>query len=477
MFLSLVRSPSFPASPTPSAIAAPASRRVRSLERWFLAGVALLVFLVSVRAAIKVADNRSAFRRWQPQIQQLEKGVDLSAAFNYPNPPMMAVLLEPFAWLAPLPGALAWFYVKAALAFVSLSWALRLVESPEQPFPSWAWMLVVSCSLKPIIDDLTHGNVNLFVLFLVMASLTSRHRGFDLLGGCLLGLAIACKLTPALFVPYFVWKRSWRLLAGCFLGIALFLYPGVVPALRLGKEENLRQLRSWYRGMVVPFLVAGKVTSEHANQSLPGLVSRLATRQPSFIAWKGDVEVAVRFDNLVDLSPRTARFLVQGCMAGFALLVVCTCRGNARTGAGMAAECAVVVLGMLLFSERTWKHHAVTLMLPFAVLVYHVAWGPRRASLVLLLVLACTLLVLPGLGSSQDRFASGADPGFAKLALVYGAYTWAFVLLLAGLGTILAHQARPGGARSATSSVSETEPALQAEPACPASLTQGIARP
>ena len=37
-----------------------------------------------------------------------------------------------------------------------------------------------------------------------------------------------------------------------------------------------------------------------------------------------------------------------------------------------------VVLGMLLFSERTWKHHCVTLMLPFAVLAYYLATCPPR---------------------------------------------------------------------------------------------------
>src|SRR5437762_12357552 len=38
-----------------------------------------------------------------------------------------------------------------------------------------------------------------------------------------------------------------------------------------------------------------------------------------------------------------------------------------------AAEFALIVLGMLLFSERTWKHHCVTLMLPFGVLCYYLA--------------------------------------------------------------------------------------------------------
>ena len=51
------------------------------------------------------------------------------------------------------------------------------------------------------------------------------------------------------------------------------------------------------------------------------------------------------------------------------------CRTPARTGLGwrLAAEFSLVVLGMLIFSERTWKHHCVVLILPFSVLSYYLA--------------------------------------------------------------------------------------------------------
>jgi hypothetical protein len=413
------------------------------LERGFLAALVLLVVLLSVRTLLRVADDRSAFRRWQPQLQQLQNGSDLSAEFNYPNPPMMAVLLEPFALLPPLAGALAWFYAKAAMAGLSLFWVIRLVDSDGRRFPGWAWMLVVVCGLKPILDDLAHGNVNLLVLFLVVAALTAYRRERDLLAGVVLALAIACKVTPALFVPYFLWKRSWRVLAGCAAGVLLFLWPGVVPGLRLGFAENLKQTDSWYRVMVRPYLVEGKVTSENLNQSLPGLVARMATHSPSFVGWEGNDEVPLRYDNFLDLSPAAAKLLVQGCMVAFGLLVIwcCVTPTAPRTGWRLPAEFALVTLGMLLFSERTWKHHAVTLVLPFAVVVYVMARGKleRRWHVGLGLVLAATLalMLVPGLGGGKDRFASGRSPELAKLAQVYGAYTWAFVLLAGAMVALL----------------------------------------
>src|SRR5262249_10094521 len=154
------------------------------------------------------------------------------------------------------------------------------------PYPPWAKALAILLSLRPIMGDLTHGNINLFILFLVVGGLYAFRQRRDVLAGVLLALAIACKVTPALFVPYFLWKRAWRMLAGCTAVLVLFFM--IVPGWFLGNERNLHLLGSWTERMVTPFVVAGTVTSEHPNQSLPGLVFRLATHSPSFLDEHGE---------------------------------------------------------------------------------------------------------------------------------------------------------------------------------------------
>ncbi len=400
----------------------------------FLAAMLLLFVGVSVHYSVKAVHNRSAFVRWQNQLLAMDEGVDISKRFNYPNPPVMAVLLLPLASLPPLAGALTWFYLKAAMTVLAIGWVFRLVEESGRPFPPAGQALAVLLSLRPILGDLEHGNVNLFILFLVVAALTAFRARRDLLGGTLLALAISCKVTPALFVPYLVWKRAWRALAGVAAGLLLFLWPGVVPSLRLGFAENQRQLVSWYEEMARPYLVEGKVTSEHPNQSLPGLVARLATASPSFSTYVNDVYTPTEFDNVLSLDPSRARWLVRGCTALFALAVVATCRTpfGPRHGWRLAAEYSLVVLGMLLFSERTWKHHSVTLLLPFAVLCYYLtACRPRPAvARAVGAVLALTALLMALTSTVFDK-------DFAKQAQVYGAYTLSFVLLAATLAALL----------------------------------------
>jgi hypothetical protein len=411
------------------------ARDVR-LRRWFLLALLLVLVAVSVSYCKKVLSNRSAILRWQQQILDgVDGGVDISERYQYPNPPVMALLLYPLVKLPSVAAALVWFYLKVGLALVSLFWIFRLVAPPDRPFPAWAQGLAVLLSLRPVLGDLQHGNVNLFILFLVVAALTAYRRGFDLVAGLVLGLAVACKITPALFLPYFVWKRAWKTIAGTVAGLALFLWPGFVPASVLGWDENRHQLTSWYREMVHPFLVEGKVWSEHNNQSLPALAYRMLTHSPSFSHYEGIVYTPDEWDNVLTLNPTVVRWLLKGCMAAFAVAVVWWCRTPTRPRQGwrLSAEFSLILLGMLLFSERTWKHHCVTMMLPFAVLCYYLATcnpTPQLRNYLIGTLVVTTLLM-------EATSTTLVDKDFAKAAQTYGAYVWSFILLMIAMVVVL----------------------------------------
>src|SRR5438477_13150 len=83
--------------------------------------------------------------------------------------------------------------------------------------------VAILLALPPVLGDLSHNNVNIFVLFLLAGCLEAFRRGRDVTAGLVLALAVACKVTPVLFVGYFAWKRAGRVLAGCAVGLALWL--------------------------------------------------------------------------------------------------------------------------------------------------------------------------------------------------------------------------------------------------------------
>ena len=415
-------SPGSPGSPNPRYRAA------------VLVALAVLVVGMSVKYAAKVskpgdagAQTRSAFLRWRSVVHDLFAGANVyQGVYEYPNPPIMAVVLKPFADLPPTAGAMAWFYAKVLMAGLAALWLFRLVGD----VPDFAKAVAILLALPPLLGDLSHNNVNIFILFLIAACLEAVRRGWDLTAGLVLALAIACKVTPLMFLAYFAWKRSWKVLLGCAAGLVLWL--AVVPGAVYGWERNGELLQSWFKLMVRPSLVENRVTTEHPNQSLPGLTYRLLTHSPSFIEYdktpEGDIPRAAAFHNVADIGPANARLVVQGAMLAFGLAILLLCRTRERQGPRFAAECALIVLGMLLFSERTWKHHAVTLLLPFAVLTaaaFATETNRRaRTLLVGVLVLVGLLTNLPGVLPTHA----------ADLAMVYGTYTAAFMLLTVAVG-------------------------------------------
>jgi len=97
---------------------------------------------------------------------------------------------------------------------------------------------------------------------------------------------------------------------------------------------------------------------------------------------------------------------------------------------------------MLLLSERTWKHHAVILLIPATALAWCAMFElPRRLRQVItgVLITSALLMMLPGLFGSRA----------GDLALVYGTHTLAFALLTGATVAVLVCGLRqPDGSRT-----------------------------
>jgi hypothetical protein len=408
-------------------------------SRVILSGFVVFLLLLSVKYTFKAFESRSAIQRWQPQLLDLDQGEDIARKYQYPNPPVMAVLLYPLAKMPPVAMALTWYYAKVAMAFLAVLWTWQMVEGSNK-LPWWSLLLAIGLSLRPIIGDLQHGNVNLLILLLCVWSLKLWMGGREVAAGIVMALAVSCKVTPALFIYYFLLKRSWWTMVGGAIGLALFLYPGFVPAAVLGWDANQTQLFSWFDEMVKPFVIEGKVTPEHNNQSVPGLLFRLLSHFPSFTTYVDGVYTPVEYHNFLNLDPVITKRIVQATMLLFAAMMFLWCRNSrsqaqtdAATRTAIVAEFGLVMLGMLIFSERTWKHHAVTLLVPWIALSARMAqiptWNLERKFLFAVAVLGTILMSLTSTGLLPDRLA--------KLGQVYGGFTFAFLLLSWGMFVIM----------------------------------------
>jgi alpha-1,2-mannosyltransferase len=272
---------------------------------------------------------------------------------------------------------------------------------------------------------LHHGNNNIYILFLIAATLTAWRKGYDVLAGLILAYAIAFKVTPGLFLLYFAYKRSWRTVGATILGLGLFFF--VVPSLLLGYDFNSMCLESWWKRILSPYVDNDFVSPQEMNQSLVGVLTRLLTEN------KVGVE---RYDNKLHvnflvLDHKSLSKWLKGLSIGLVGLLAWLCRTKSerRDDPRLLGEFSLVVLTMLFISERSWKHHYVTLLLPYTYLAYRVgvAGLPKRTRWVLGGVLGASAFLIATTSSEVGGlFAHGQGH---KVAQAYGMFLWSGVVL------------------------------------------------
>jgi len=375
--------------------------------------------------ADKAAEDRSAFIRWRHQVlPMMMEGVNFYDDYFFPNPPIMPLTLYPLWLMPPVEGAMAWFAIKALLAAASVVFCLRMVRLGDRPVPSWVQAMIVLLSLRPIMSDLHHGNNNILILFLVAATVTAWRKGYDVLAGLILGYAIAFKVTPGLFLVYFAYKRSWRTVGSTLLGMGIFLL--IVPSIFLGPQFNGLCLGSWWHQILSPYVNGGAMSSQEINQSMIGVLSRLLIKSTRMDEYGVKIHV-----NLVAWDPKLVANLLKGASVGMVGLLawLCRTRSERRDDPRLLGEFSLVVLTMLFVSERSWKHHYVTLLLPYTYLSYRAGMPglPKRTRAILGGALALSAVLIAT--TSSELGGLFAKHSGHKVAQAYGMFLWAGVVV------------------------------------------------
>ena len=198
--------------------------------------------------------------------------------FTYP--PFAAVLMVPLALLPAAPAAAFWAAASAgALA------AVVVVVRRAQGVPAPGWLVALlaggALALEPVWQNLTFGQVNLFLMLAVLLDVTRPERRWS---GVLVGIAAGVKLTPLVFVVLLVLVGR-RAAAGramlAFVGtvaVGFVVMPGAA-------------VTYWTDGLVDADRV-GPPALAH-NQSANGALTRLFDGPPADPALAGARRVAL----------------------------------------------------------------------------------------------------------------------------------------------------------------------------------------
>jgi alpha-1,2-mannosyltransferase len=251
--------------------------RVRALWSLFVAVGLISSVLVLQRPAFdRLADLHVYYGavRWVQGGQPLyEFSADNGDPFTYP--PFAAVVLWPLGWLPEPVVQVAWLVAVCAAA---AGIALILARRWEQVDRRGLFAAVTACVLiasAPVQSNLRFGQVSIFIVLLVLV---------DALGftpprwrGVLIGLAAAIKLTPLLFVVFFVISGRRR---EAIRATAAFLAAGFAAAVLLPHDS----VRFWTSALFTTSRI-GDLASL-GNQSLHALLARAGIYHEAFpIVW------------------------------------------------------------------------------------------------------------------------------------------------------------------------------------------------
>ncbi|PFG15689.1 alpha-1,2-mannosyltransferase [Propionicimonas paludicola] len=315
------------------------------------AGPGLLGDLEIYRGAISYAVGGGDLYEWVYQHPTVH-----GLGFTYP--PFAAVAMS---WLVLVPmftAKVIWtvltFALAAACCWLLASQASHLPGTRPAPTPESRLLWTALAALLfifgyPFLHNLAVGQASLFVIGLALFD----HRLPRRWQGVLVGLAAAIKLTPLIFIPYYLITRQWRQAAtsaGVFLaatGLTWVLFPAASASYWFDKL--------WQTGRV------GR-TDSTVNKSLLGFLSRL----------------------LPDGAATTIPWLVLAA----AVALFAYWRASKALAAGDELG-AVLLVGSLsvAVSPISWPHHELWLALVACWWLMQRGWLPSLLTAVLAVIL------------------------------------------------------------------------------------------
>ena len=230
--------------------------------------------------------------------------------FTYP--PLAAIAFCPIAWMSFPAASVTMTLITVVLLLFSTVIVLTRLDVWTAPA---RWCLAAGLvglaviHLEPIESNLAFGQINVILMTLVIADCLPRRTPWP--RGVLLGLAIALKLTPAVFLLYFALRRDARAALTAIAAFAIASLAGFVLAWRDSLQYWTATVRHTER--------IGSAAL-NTNQNIAGALARLPlSPAEEFLMW------------------------TLGCLAALAVSGVGSAAGAARRRAGAGADVHRVV--------------------------------------------------------------------------------------------------------------------------------------
>ncbi|MBD0323821.1 MAG: DUF2029 domain-containing protein, partial [Aldersonia sp.] len=144
------------------------------------------------------------------QIYGVLPPTQIGSPLPFTYPPIAAIAFAPMSWMSLVNAGLVMTVLSIVALFASIALTLRSMGIGTTQTLLWGGgaLLALSFTLEPVYSTLDYGQVNLVLMVLVLADCLPRRTPWP--RGLLIGFVAAFKLTPAVFVLYFLLRRDVR---------------------------------------------------------------------------------------------------------------------------------------------------------------------------------------------------------------------------------------------------------------------------
>lgn len=397
---------------------------------------------------------------------------------NYSYPPVFAMAMAPLGALPPRVAAGIWGVLQvAAVALCAYqlwkllsTWARNSTGRPVPVVLVFGFALAVS--FRFLHNNLTHGNINSFVLLCVLCAARALQESRAPGAGAHLAAAATMKFLPLFYLPILAVQRSMKSLL--WMVVMLIVMNGALPLALAGPSRTATLSMEWYDKMIAPFykqstpgfdprnLALSAAIQEHFLEVQPGEGGReslqIATgnlalamssvlKSPAYLPrafsqwWAAFVHVrrfqeSLQFRWPIIARPWLDKFtkLVLG-MIGL-LTLYCAYRNRGTERAALLTP-AAVLLCLLLVSPKTWTAHYAWIlpaaaMLGSELLFHGKSWTPSRRAAAAVFVVTCLLFTCTSrgiIGTTAAVWIRGASLETAALLV------WWLLLCIVALRT------------------------------------------
>jgi hypothetical protein len=305
----------------------------------------------------------------------LGENIFSESSFNSYSPFFYCVMAG-FAQFTNWFAALLWCLVNICLYFGINALIMAIIARAQPERKTFSYFIAPLLTSVIFADNLYLGQTNIFPFFFTCCALFAYQRKRDFSSGLLLSVAVAYKVTPALFAFHYVLRGRFRALTGLIVGLIVCLL--LIPSLYFGPVKSLHYAKKWGFLTVMPFVKGDTVatrtiTWDYMNQSLEGALQRHLTPYGRKLHGGLHNVIDPAFLNTEQVA-KLANALRVLLLLVIAWVIVKCRKAQERS---FPFEVSLIFMGILYISPVTWISHYMIILFPYAVAVNEIVRRPR----------------------------------------------------------------------------------------------------